>query len=187
MASISKKLRVRREAAWRRPATRVRRASTVRKAACDVVGGQPRFLAVDFFCGAGGTTRGLIDAGGYVVAGIDKELRCERTYVENNPNKHGDCEPPLLIARDVFPKTDTYATGEQAELAAELAKAIAAGTVACYVLNAKNAYGAYTGYTPYAVIITDTEEVYVWEGMPPAENGALYRSYGQQIIDNHCS
>lgn len=25
----------------------------------------PKFLAVDFYCGAGGTTRGLLDAGGY--------------------------------------------------------------------------------------------------------------------------
>lgn len=32
----------------------------------------PEFLAVDFYCGAGGTTRGLIDAGGYVICGIDK-------------------------------------------------------------------------------------------------------------------
>jgi hypothetical protein len=39
-------------------------------------GEKPKFLAVDFFCGAGGTTRGLIDAGGYVVAGFDKDARC---------------------------------------------------------------------------------------------------------------
>lgn len=32
----------------------------------------PKFLAVDFYCGAGGTTRGLLDAGGYVAAGVDK-------------------------------------------------------------------------------------------------------------------
>ena len=46
--------------------------------------GSPKFLAVDFFCGAGGTTRGLIDAGGFVIAGIDKDIRCERTFSENN-------------------------------------------------------------------------------------------------------
>jgi hypothetical protein len=33
----------------------------------------PEFLAVDFFSGAGGTTRGLLDAGGYVIAGVDKD------------------------------------------------------------------------------------------------------------------
>lgn len=30
----------------------------------------PKFLAVDFYCGAGGATRGLLDAGGYVIAGL---------------------------------------------------------------------------------------------------------------------
>ena len=34
---------------------------------------QPDFLAVDFYCGTGGATRGLIDAGGYIIAGIDAE------------------------------------------------------------------------------------------------------------------
>ena len=42
----------------------------------------PKFLAVDFFCGAGGTTRGLLDAGGYVIAGIDKDESCRETIVE---------------------------------------------------------------------------------------------------------
>ena len=44
----------------------------------------PEFLAVDFYCGAGGTTRGLLDAGGYVIAGIDKDAGCSRTYLHNN-------------------------------------------------------------------------------------------------------
>ena len=43
----------------------------------------PKFLAVDFFCGAGGTTRGLIDSGGYVIAGIDKDGRCEKTHLDS--------------------------------------------------------------------------------------------------------
>lgn len=62
-----------------------------------------------------------------------------------------------------------------------------AGELACYVLNAKNAYGAYAGYTPYAVMISDESEIYVWEGMSPSEDRTAYRSYGQQIIDNYCS
>jgi len=82
-------------------------------------GGRPDFLAVDFFCGAGGTTRGLIDAGGYVIAGIDKDPRCERTYVENNRNKCVD-----LVARflnyDVFPRTGNYPAGDQRQLMNEL-------------------------------------------------------------------
>ena len=41
--------------------------------------------ALDFFCGAGGLTRGLMDAGIEVVAGIDIDANCSETYVQNNP------------------------------------------------------------------------------------------------------
>jgi DNA (cytosine-5)-methyltransferase 1 len=41
--------------------------------------------ALDFFCGAGGLTRGLLDAGINVVAGIDADFNCRDTYVRNNP------------------------------------------------------------------------------------------------------
>lgn len=41
--------------------------------------------ALDFFCGAGGLTRGLQDAGIEVVAGIDIDSNCCDTYIRNNP------------------------------------------------------------------------------------------------------
>ncbi|MCE4544772.1 DNA cytosine methyltransferase [Sphingobium sp. WTD-1] len=85
---------------------------------------RPAFLAVDFFCGAGGTTRGLIDAGGYVIAGVDKDNRCRQTYVENNPNTTIDFSTPRFIRRDIFPATDAYPDGEQAELFDDLEKLI---------------------------------------------------------------
>ncbi|MBW6524598.1 DNA cytosine methyltransferase [Sphingomonas sp. RHCKR47] len=84
----------------------------------------PRFIAVDFFCGAGGTTRGLIDAGGYVLAGVDKEARCKRTYVENNTNLRGDRKAPEFLQRDIFLKCEAYPEGEQEELARELSDLI---------------------------------------------------------------
>ena len=84
----------------------------------------PAFLAVDFFCGAGGTTRGLIDAGGYVMAGVDKDTRCRDTYVENNPNETVDYSPPRFLRRDIFPSTQAYPDGEQAELEADLERLI---------------------------------------------------------------
>lgn len=124
MGSIANRLRDRRDPVKRRRSTRVRRGSKAETACAGPA--MPKFIAVDFFCGAGGTTRGLIDAGGYVVAGVDKETRCRRTYVENNANEHGDREPPLFLARDVFPRTDAYPAGEQAELATELTAGIAA-------------------------------------------------------------
>jgi DNA (cytosine-5)-methyltransferase 1 len=80
----------------------------------------PRFLAVDFFCGAGGTTRGLIDARGYVIAGIDKDARCRETFVDNNYNAFIDYSAPRFLHMDVFPKSPDYPSGKQRELFAAL-------------------------------------------------------------------
>lgn len=41
-------------------------------------------VAVDLFCGAGGLTRGLLDAGIQVVAGYDTDEACRFPYVHNN-------------------------------------------------------------------------------------------------------
>lgn len=83
-------------------------------------GANPRFLAVDFFCGAGGTTRGLIDAGGYVIAGVDKDKRCAETYSKNNPNDSIDRVCSRFLEYDIFPRTDEYPGGEQRQLMDEL-------------------------------------------------------------------
>jgi DNA (cytosine-5)-methyltransferase 1 len=85
---------------------------------------EPEFLAVDFFCGAGGTTRGLIDAGGYVVAGVDKDSRCKDTYVKNNSNERLDFAAPRFLHRDIFPRDEDYSAGEQDELRADLNRLI---------------------------------------------------------------
>jgi DNA (cytosine-5)-methyltransferase 1 len=81
---------------------------------------KPRFLAVDFFCGAGGTTRGLIDAGGYVIAGIDKDNRCQQTFSENNINDTIDYSPARFLNYDVFPKSQRYQPGQQKALMHEI-------------------------------------------------------------------
>ena len=81
---------------------------------------EPSFLAVDFFCGAGGTTRGLIDAGGYVIAGVDKDHRCAETFTENNRNRLLDRRPPEFLEYDIFPRTSEYKGGQQKELFAHL-------------------------------------------------------------------
>jgi len=54
----------------------------------------PRIKALDFFCGAGGLTRGLLDAGIQVLAGIDNDERLLRTYEYNN-------RPSRLLVQDV--------------------------------------------------------------------------------------
>ena len=50
--------------------------------------------AIDFFCGAGGLTRGLLDAGISVVAGVDVDKRIQKTYETNN-------KPSRFIANDI--------------------------------------------------------------------------------------
>lgn len=74
---------------------------------------QPAFLAIDFFSGAGGTTRGLIDAGGYVIAGVDKDTDCEETYTKNNKNTKLDKKCARFLSYDIFPKTKVYPEGQQ--------------------------------------------------------------------------
>lgn len=45
-----------------------------------------RICAVDLFCGAGGLTHGLLQAGIDVVAGIDIDAQSEYSYQKNNPD-----------------------------------------------------------------------------------------------------
>ncbi|MDH2915909.1 MAG: DNA cytosine methyltransferase [Gallionella sp.] len=76
-----------------------------------------KVVAIDFFCGAGGMTNGLIQAGIHVLAGVDNKALCEQTYSQNvNPNG----SHPKFICKDIFPKTDTYPSGEQHEISKQL-------------------------------------------------------------------
>ena len=84
----------------------------------------PKFLAVDFFCGAGGTTRGLLDAGAYVIAGIDKDESCRETFERNNNNTTLDGSPPAFLALDMFPVSSEYPEGQQHEIWKKLKKLI---------------------------------------------------------------
>lgn len=47
--------------------------------------------AVDFFCGAGGLTRGFLDAGIKVHLGIDLDSGCKETYKKNNRSSEFLC------------------------------------------------------------------------------------------------
>lgn len=53
-----------------------------------------RLKAIDFFCGAGGLTRGLRDAGIDVLAGVDNDERLRMTYERNN-------EPSRFVCEDI--------------------------------------------------------------------------------------
>ena len=50
--------------------------------------------AIDFFCGAGGLTRGLLNAGIEVLAGVDNDERLRETYTHNN-------NPSRFINKDI--------------------------------------------------------------------------------------
>ena len=80
----------------------------------------PGFLAVDFYCGAGGTTRGLLDAGGYVICGIDKDEANRTSYRDNNRNTTLDGDKPKYLAFDMFPSGPDYPSGQQQEVWSEL-------------------------------------------------------------------
>ena len=84
----------------------------------------PEFLAVDFYCGAGGTTRGLLDAGGYVICGIDKDESNRVTFQSNNRNTTLDEGEPDFLALDMFPSGPDYPGGQQEQVWAELRELI---------------------------------------------------------------
>ena len=50
--------------------------------------------AIDFFCGAGGLTKGLLTAGIEVLAGVDNDKRLKETYTHNN-------KPSRFINKDI--------------------------------------------------------------------------------------
>lgn len=69
-----------------------------------------RVVAIDFFCGAGGMTNGLISAGIHVLGGVDNEPLCEPTYRQN---RNRDGSRPEFICQDIFPRTRNCLHGGQ--------------------------------------------------------------------------
>lgn len=61
-----------------------------------------RVSGVDLFCGAGGLTRGLLDAGVNVVAGIDVDSACKYPYERNNRTKFLERDVSSLSGKDLI-------------------------------------------------------------------------------------
>jgi len=61
-------------------------------------------VAIDFFCGGGGMTRGLLDAGIQVLAGIDSNPGCRETYEKNNHNTYLECDICELTPKQLIDK-----------------------------------------------------------------------------------
>lgn len=85
---------------------------------------KPKFIAVDFFCGAGGTTSGLISAGGYVLAGVDNAKSCKTTYEKNNRNRIHPKKAARFLNYDIFVRRKDYPQGQQHLLLSELERMI---------------------------------------------------------------
>ena len=62
----------------------------------------------------------MLDAGAYVIAGIDNAAECKTTYETNNRNKLLDQCGPVYLQLDMFPKSDEYPAGQQEEVISRL-------------------------------------------------------------------
>ncbi len=68
-------------------------------------------------------TNGLIRAGVHVLAGVDNEPLCEATYRQN---ANSDGSRPEYLCRNIFPKSRSHPTGQQAEIANDIGTLISA-------------------------------------------------------------
>ena len=76
-----------------------------------------RAFAIDLFCGAGGMTCGLIQAGYTVLAGVDKEEKCGETYIQN---RNKDDSAVEFLSFDLFSNTSRHPDGQQEMATREL-------------------------------------------------------------------
>lgn len=95
--------------------------------------------AIDLFCGAGGLTRGLLDAGIDVIAGFDIESSAKCVYEENNIRSNG--EKVSYIQKSVIDlgkKDITDLVGSKTKRKQEKRKFLLAGCAPCQPFSMKN-------------------------------------------------
>ncbi len=85
--------------------------------------------AIDFFCGAGGLTRGLLDSGIKVLAGVDNDSKLEETYKNNN-------KPSKFFSTDIN-SVDIFALREELGIT-EQDKVLYAACTPCQPFSALN-------------------------------------------------
>jgi len=59
-----------------------------------------KIIGIDFFCGAGGLTRGLLDAGIEVSKGFDLDDKAKETYEKNNPKARFFAKDVSLVTKE---------------------------------------------------------------------------------------
>lgn len=125
--------------------------------------------AIDLFCGAGGVTRGLLDAGIDVVAGFDIDISLKKVYEENNIRKNGLKVQYFDKKVESITKKDIYnLIGSKTVRKTNKEKFLLAGCAPCqpFSLKNKNRYNKQdhrrTLITYFADLVKETKPDFVF-------------------------
>ncbi|MDX9755973.1 DNA cytosine methyltransferase [Sulfurimonas sp. RIFOXYB12_FULL_35_9] len=98
-----------------------------------------KIKAIDLFCGAGGVTRGLLDAGIDVIAGFDIDISLKKVYEENNIRKNGLKVQYFDKKVESITKKDIYnLVGSKTARKTNKEKFLLAGCAPCQPFSLKN-------------------------------------------------
>lgn len=149
--------------------------------------------AIDLFCGAGGVTRGLLDAGIDVVAGFDIDASLQRVYEENNKRQNGQKVRYFNTKVEEITKNDVDAlVGTHTDRQKKKEKFLLAGCAPCqpFSLKNKNRHNKNdhrrTLITYFADLVKETKPDFVFmenvAGLPNLEPDNL--KYFTDILDD---
>ncbi|MGA9046177.1 DNA cytosine methyltransferase [Sulfuricurvum sp.] len=126
-------------------------------------------IAIDLFCGVGGVTRGLLDAGIDVVGGFDIEPAAKKAYEENNKRPNGENAKYFLQSVTELKKKQIFdLVGTKSQRKKEGKKFLLAGCAPCQPFSMKNKKRGdkedkrRTLITYFANLIRDTEPDFVF-------------------------
>lgn len=126
-------------------------------------------IAIDLFCGVGGVTRGLLDAGIDVVGGFDIEPAAQKAYEENNKRPNGENAKYYLQSVTELKEKDIFdLIGTEEERKKEGKKFLLAGCAPCQPFSLKNKNRGNkdddrrTLITYFANLIKDTQPDFVF-------------------------
>lgn len=98
-----------------------------------------KICAIDLFCGVGGVTRGLLDAGIDVIAGFDIESSAKQAYEENNIRPNGEKARYIQKSVTELTKKDiTDLIGSKTKRKKDKTKFLLAGCAPCQPFSMKN-------------------------------------------------
>lgn len=98
-----------------------------------------KIKAIDLFCGAGGVTRGLLDAGIDVIAGFDIDPSLKKVYENNNIRNNGETAKYFQTKVEDITKKDIYnLVGSKTSRKKNKEKFLLAGCAPCQPFSLKN-------------------------------------------------